>query len=600
MTRTSITRARRLAVLLAFAAGLAAAPSGCSSPGPAPDAGASVDLGPIPAPAGLIAEVYLPTPDTTWAKARLAVSGPALFLPASAGALAANLLGLPITIASEIDGAVPALGAIVDAGTTTAAAKPGDPGRPRAVLGLHVKAGDRFIDQLTRAPGARWQSRVDPASSITLLEPGAPAPAGSAAPTEPTAASRGRLAMGVLGNYLLIAPDLDDLLRVGPYVARTLPRSPVPKEDLAIEVPRPAIDGPILTAARGTWERLRGAAASAAGPTGDALAIAPMIDAWLEILADLDHARVTLTLDESAHLRLAGSPRPGNGPATRAVADAAVGDVKPLLDLPADTLLGLLIREAPAARAAGIDRQVGAVARLLGKDLPAKDRDKLATSLRALSDARGDWFAAGLRFDSVGPTAYVRAAARDDAALSSALKDLVALVKLPAVKAYLSGEHLEITSGKTVVERLPGDVQRLRFERIEDKEKPRKDLPLEASTIPRTIDLLYLVQGGVLLASAGYDPQEGLRRALAAPAGQSLATVPPFQAALAPLGPDTSFALVLDPLRLVATRAGRPGAADPAPVVIAAGAAPAPPSLWLRADIAVSAIRDLVRYRGAL
>src|SRR5262249_6962187 len=154
---------------------------------------------------------------------------------------------------------------------------------------------------------------------------------------------------------------------------RTLPRSPVPKEDLAIEVPRPAIDGPILAAARGTWARVRGAAASAAGPTGDALAIAPMIDAWLEILADLDHARLTLVLDESAHLRFSGVPRPGNGPATRAVADAAVGDVKPLLDLPADTLLGLLIREAPAARAAGIDRQADAVARLLGKDLPPKD-----------------------------------------------------------------------------------------------------------------------------------------------------------------------------------------------------------------------------------
>ena len=60
--------------LLLSALALAAAPAGCSSSEPKPTPSEpAVDLSPIPAPAGLVAEAFLPTPDTTWAKARIAV-----------------------------------------------------------------------------------------------------------------------------------------------------------------------------------------------------------------------------------------------------------------------------------------------------------------------------------------------------------------------------------------------------------------------------------------------------------------------------------------------------------------------------------------------
>jgi hypothetical protein len=268
------------------------------------------------------------------------------------------------------------------------------------------------------------------------------------------------------------------------------------------------------------------------------------------------------------------------------------------------------VRESAAGRAEGIDRQVQALARMIGGDVPDKDRAAIAAALRAVSGARGDWFAAGLSWGGTGPTVYARAAVGDEGRLGGALGDLVALAKLPSMKGFLNEEALRVSSGKHVVERLPGDVRRVRFERVEGKEndKTRKEKtkpagePEASEALPKSIDLLYLIQDKTLFASAGYDPEEGLRRLVAATGGERLGKVPAFQSALGALGGDTSFALVLDPLRIVASRAGRPATGDPAAAVIAAGASPAsggaPAALWARADVPTAVIRELIRYRG--
>lgn len=579
----------RTAALLAFALGLSAGLGGCKSPGAAPDAGAVASVSPVPAPAGLIAEAFLPTPDATWARARAIVGGPAVFMPASAGGLVVSVLSLPMTVAGEIDGDVPMLGAVVEA--------PERP-RPRAVIGIHVKEGGRFLDQLTRGEAPRFRAKPDPATSITLLEPKE-----GASP----------LAMGVLGNYLLVSADAQDLAALGPYVARTMSQAPMPKEDLAFEVPRTAIEGPVMKAAQGAWAKLRGPDEA---PRPGVVPLVPTIEGAIAILGDLERARVTLVLDDAAHLRISGVPRPGDGAASRAAAGLDVGDVKPLLDLPADTLAGFLLRDSAASRAEDIAKQVDAIARIVQGDLPWKDRERLTSALRAASDARGSWFAAGLRFDGTGPTAYVRSDVRDQTALEAAASELLDVASGKPIKASLESAGIRLSSGKTVVERLAGDVHRVRFERLDAAKPPalkkagaeghgRKDGAAKAgaSQLPSAIDLLYLVKSDGLFASAGYDPGEGLRRVVAAPGGQNLGSVTAVKAALAPLGADIAFALFVEPLQLVANRAGKPDAGEPAPVVIAAGATrgagEAPTSLWARADITNAAIRELVRYRGA-
>ncbi|XXT21384.1 hypothetical protein WME94_07460 [Sorangium sp. So ce429] len=582
---------RRAAALLAVVLGLSAGAAGCKSPGAPADAGVA-GLSPVPAPAGLIAEAFLPTPDATWAKARALVGGSAALLPGSAGALAASLLGLPIAVASEIDAGVPVLGAAVEA--------PDRP-RPRGALGIHVKDGGRLIDQLTRGEGARFRSTPDAATSIALLEP--------LQGTSP-------VALGVLGNYLLVAESAGDLTAVGPYVARTMPQAQVPKEDLAVELPRPAIEGPVLRAARGAWDKARGPDGA---PPATALPLAPMIEGALAMLGDLERARLTLVLDESAHLRVSGTPKAGGGPASKASTDLAVGDVKPLLDLPADTLAGILVRDRAASRVEGVPRLVDALAGLVEGGLPPAERERLGAVIRAASDARGDWFAGGLRFDDAGPTAFVRAAVGDRAKLEDAVQDLLGTAELQPVKAALQREGLRISTGKVEVSQLEGEVRRVRFEQTAGAGQPgagagqstaRKGAPgadppggQGASLPPSRIELLYLVRDDGLFASVGTDPGAGLRSVVASLQGESLGGVPAMKAALAPLGADIAFALVVDPLRLVARRLGQPGAGDPAPVVIAAGAEPAaagaPAALWARADVTAAAVREFIRLGGA-
>ncbi|WP_437735140.1 hypothetical protein [Sorangium sp. So ce1335] len=594
VSSTSFAR-RRAAALLAIVLGLSAGAPACKSPGAPADAGVA-GLSPVPAPAGLIAEAFLPTPDATWARARALLGGPAALLPGSAGALAASLLGLPIAVASEIDGSVPVLGAAVEAAP--------DRPRPRVVLGIHVKDGARLVDQLTRGDGARFRATPDAATSIALLEP--------LQGTSPAA-------LGVLGNYLLVAESAGDLTAVGPYVARTMPQAQVPKEDLAVEIPRPAIEGPVLRAARSAWDRARGPDGA---PRATAVPLAPAVESALAMLGDLERARVTLVLDDSAHLRVSGTPRAGGGPASKASTDLAVGDVKPLLELPADTLAGIVVRDRAASRAENVPRLVDSLTGLVEGGLPPAERERLGAAIRAASDARGDWFAGGLRFDGPGPTAFVRAAVGDRARLETAIQDLLGTTELQPVKGALQREGLRMFTGKAELPQIEGEVRRVRFEQTAAAGQPGAGQPparkgsagagnkgagnkggASASTSAPTIEILYLVRDDGLFASVGNDPSAGLRSVVAAPQGESLGGVPAMKAALAPLGSDIAFALVIDPLRLVASRLGQAGAGDPAPVVIAAGAAPAaagaPAALWARADIAAAAIRELARLGGA-
>src|SRR5262245_26616699 len=92
-----------------------AMPAGCSRPSGATDGGAPMSASAtVPAPEKMVAEIFLPAPEKTWGKARTVLGGSAMFLPAGFGAFVTSLLGLPITVAQEIDGAVPVVGVVVD------------------------------------------------------------------------------------------------------------------------------------------------------------------------------------------------------------------------------------------------------------------------------------------------------------------------------------------------------------------------------------------------------------------------------------------------------------------------------------------------------
>ena len=64
-------------------------------------------------------------------------------------------------------------------------------------------------------------------------------------------------------------------------------------------------------------------------------------------------------------------------------------------------------------------------------------------------------------------------------------------------------------------------------------------------------------------------------------------------------GADASFALVVDPLRLLALRSGKSAPPDPAPVVVAIGKTPEPSAMWARVDVAATVVQELIKHRGA-
>ncbi len=331
-------------VLLALA--LLPLPLGaCSSHG-GTDAGAPVeDRSPVPAPAGHLGDIFLPTPGATWSKARGSLGQAALFLPQSFGALAATLVGLPVTLSAELDEAVPVIGAAARQGQRP----------PQVALGLHLKAGDRFVDMVTKGEGARFKSAVDPTTHVTLL-------------TDKTSPESSRFALGVLGNYLLVAPrarrSLCPRALRGPHAR---PRAGAdgrrghraPRGGARRPAPRPGARD--AQPGRGRRRHARPAREPA------------------RHRASRCSATPRTRASPSTSTRRA-PPRPPHRhaqarrrPASKLVADLAVGDVKPLLDLPDTTTLGLLWRESAAARAENAPKQADALVGLLGERRDAED-----------------------------------------------------------------------------------------------------------------------------------------------------------------------------------------------------------------------------------
>lgn len=570
-----------LFALLTLVAALAIGCEDDKGPNPAPTATVSV-LTPVPAPDGLLGEIFMPAPEATWVKARGAVGGAMSLLPQTFGGLVTTLVGLPITSSTEVDGDIAVLGAIVDT--------PGQP-QPRAAIGIHVKGGDRVLTQATKGDSPRFTARVDKATNITLLDP---------------KGAKGPVALGILGNYLLVAQDEESLLTIGPYVARTMPSSTnLPKDDVTIDVPERALSGSIHTNLKTGWERVSGRErTSAIQPLVDVDAV---MDSALAVIADLARARVSINLVGGAvRTRLAMTPKAGDGAASRMAREMAVGDAERLLDLPADTLVALMWRDRSEARGAAATARAGAIAGLVGKDIPEKDKEMLAAALAAAAEARGDWFVGGLSLGPTGPAGYGRGAVKDEEKLEKALKGLFAASKLPSVKSRLATAKLAVSSGKLVVEDVPGDVHRLKLSRIEDKPTRNKKVGppppglSPGGEIPASIELLARLGKEQFLLAAGYDAREALKALIAAGERDNLRGVDSIKETVGSLGGEVAFALVVEPLRIVASRAGKPGAAESAPVMLAWGTEKeSKETIWARLDLANVAVRELVKRRGA-
>ena len=107
----------------------------------------------------------------------------------------------------------------------------------------------------------------------------------------------------------------------------------------------------------------------------------------------------------------------------------------------------------------------------------------------------------------------------------------------------------------------------------------------------------------VFFAAAGLDSKGALQAVSNTPDGKLEANAA-VRAEIEALGSDVSFGLVVEPLSILAFLAGKPSAAESAPVVLALGRAqPAGDDaggLWVRLDVANANVQELVRRRGSL
>lgn len=512
---------------------------------------------------------------------------------------------------SEVDENLPILGAIAGS-PPPAAAEAVTLANSKVVLAVHVRSGPRMLDILTKGGAARFTSSLDPATSIAKLSPKSGGDTG--------------ISIGILGNYIIIANNSEALTSVGPYAVRTMPSSEIPKDDIAVHLTEKALSEWLTPA---LYERAQSKSQdSALGELFTAVFFPKRaLEKLKEIAPDLKDPRITLSIgDHTARLRLHALPKTPSGPASAALSKMSAGPPTSLMELPSDTIIGIIDHDAGEARAENAASYADTMIQALGgpEKLPEADRAAITAAWTSISEARGAFTTMGLAFGPTGPVGYARMPAPDEQKLSKALRQFTGLLKRKAIKEALSALNLKVTSKKTVIENIEGDAERVRFERIPPespkaeaaakkakgspeklKEQKSKDGAVGnlSGDVPLTIDFYWLIRGGTLYAAAGYESKAGLSSVMEAGRKNDWGGLPELRNSIESIGNEVSFALAVDPLRFVASRAGKPGAAPPAPIVLAIGkSGESKESMGYSMELYMSgtAIQELVKHRGAL
>ncbi len=573
----SITSPRRSVVrtLAVAVAALGLVMPACKSDKAQPPA--VVALQPVPAPAGHVADVFIPTPDATWQLMRAKLGGPMALLPATFPGAVVTILGLSPQLLEQIDSNVPAYGVWTDDGK-----------RMVLVMGVHVRDGARAVTLLTDGADAKFKARPDP-SGVTLLDP---------TPTNTAHAA----ALGVTGNYLLWAETSDDLVKSGPYVARTLPTRPAEKGQIVMVATRASLAGPLAKRVRDGWaafrkekededKKLRQEHGGKAPDFGDPAAALADVDGKVSrvatLLSDLEEARATIDFDNAGvHARLTMKPAADNGPATQEFAAMVTGDTAPLLALPRGSLFGLLTRDSSDVRKQSSADQADSITKILGDRIGADDAKKLHDALSMWAQSRGDWLSAGLEATADGKTLVINGALADGKQLDDGLRAILALASVPAFKEPIETHIGKLTLAKPVAAdgTVTVHVKREQAGKDAKPEKTEFDVAWQAAEKAPTFTLL------VNQDAKTWFKQRGTAQ------DQTIASDPDLSSALRGLGNDVAFAAFLEPIRLMASLTARlPKGAEPpaAPMLFSYGGNKT--AAWFRLDLSDDATREVVK-----
>ena len=613
-----------LAMLLAAAVALATVAS-CSKCGESstddPAQTMKATETPVPAPDGLLADVYIGTPNASWGKLQRGIGGAVGILPASAGGIICAAAGLDPFIASEIDGAAPFYGAVA-----------GDPGNVSYVLALKLLDLRKARGTLVDGDASRYGSR-DAGGMTELVAKGRGAGAGDGPPVAVAFSPNG---------YLLIARRSEDLGRLGPYVTRTLPKRPLPPEGAVVfDMPRAALGTLLKPRLEDLWgtarifllredERMRRDHGGRAPDFGDPKAIVGAADAWvtrrIAVFGDLEKMRIAVDLvEEGISIVSTMTPAGGGGPAAKWTDAMSIGDVKPLAALPATAAAALFMRDNEEARAEQSVEIEKAVTSALGSRLAEADAKKLHDVIEDVTKARGDVMATALLWDEPQGLS-LRGQVRDAEAATRAVRGAVDLVKVAPFKELLhvrdvtsSTEDVSGVGKASIVTlaREPGrdgrDGRGPRAAR-DGGAGPASPAPraggdagapsgamwgidASAPAAPRRprkdeLGLAWLVDSNVLTLATSDTPLATLSATVRP--DRKLGDEPSVARSFTALGTTASTVLVVQPLRFDPTRANLPAA----PLVIALGRKDK--DATLRIDIANGLLREFARMQMGL
>ena len=552
----------------------------------------------LPAPAGLLADVYMSTPNTSWAKLQRNIGGAVGILPASAGGIICAVAGLDPFVASEIDGAAPIYGVVA-----------GDPTNAGFVVAMKLLDLRKARAVLVDGETARFTPKED--AGVTELVPKG-GPTGSP------------VVVGLSPNgYVLVARRSQDLLELGPYATRTLPKKPLPADGaLVFDVPRAALGTVMKPKLEALWatarafllaedEAMRRNHGGRAPDYGDPKAIVGAADAWVDkrigVVGDLEKMRIAVdVIEDGVSVVSTMTPVAGAGIARKWTDAMKVGDTAPLAALPSTTAAALVMRDSEEDRAEQSRAMESAITSALGSRLAEGDAKKLHDVVQDFTKARGDVVTTGLAWDEPQGLS-LRAPVRDADAASRAVRGAVDLAKVAPFK-----ELLRVKDVTSSTEEVPG------FGRAQiaiiTREPPRtNDAELRPARAHRDagapaaadagaarpapsrkndLGLAWVVSGDMLSMASSDTPAATL--GAAGRPGRKLSDEPAIARSLAALAANASAVLVLQPLRFDVARANLPAA----PLVIALGRKNT--DATFRIDIANGLLRELARWQMGL
>ena len=556
--------ARSLVFLLA--ATLAAAPA-CTCNKTSDGGGAAAEdaavavLPPVPAPDGLLADVFLATPNATWQSLQRKVGGTLGILPSTLGGLVCALAGLDPNLGPEIDGGALVTGAVAD-----------EPNDLAWAIAMKVTEPRRAKDLLFESETARYTPRV--VGDMTVL-----APKGG-----------GKIALAAAlgaGGYLVLARTEADLTRLGPYAFRTVPNKTMPAGGaLVLDAPQAALKGPLRARLSSLWDAARGdlakkddaqrAAHGGRAPDyADPRAILSLLDGAMQsrlaLLGDLDAARVVVDVTEtSVRADLLVTPGVATGPSAVALAAMRPGDPSPLLD-GADSALTLFFRDDAAGRTETAADLEDAVKKALGERLAEPEAKRLHATVDGWTKARGDWTTVGL----LGQDGlFLHTPAVDADGADHAIRNFLQLVGTPPLKQGFRIQSLDVGAGTA---------------QLAYGDPPAAGKP----SASKKASLAWSAKSGEIAVTLTTPTGAGPSPAAAA-GGKKLGDEPSIALPVRALDKTVTFAAVVQPLKLDPVKALLPAA----PLVVAWGKKEK--DAYLRLDGSLALVRELIKMRSGL